>query len=748
MSDEFLKKHVVSILLILLCVFHLAVNIYYWTQEDIPPSYDCAYHLEISMEMSNIIKHPTSTFISDIFDTTPYYPPLPYIVTAIFFTLFGISPDIAYLSLMVWFFLVIYSTYLCGIILFDNKWAGVLAAFIVSCYPIVFGLTRLYYPDLSVLGTVSFTLACFLKSNLFTNRKWTILFGIAAGLAQTAKWTAIFFWLGIFTAYIIPKLLLSSNDDKNSEHYKTINIFLSGYIILFIIFAYMLNYFFNLMGMFHNYIPKLIIATFIYHIFVLIALILLYRTEKAKELFSNLRNLKWKTRINNLILAIIVMGIISLPWYIHHGSYLISQTSSVATDVAVDRNAPSIGSLKSLAAYLFFLENHQIHLFFFILFIISFLFSDKKTKRIQFALLFGIVVGYLAMTCVRLKDPRYTMPFLYLVSLVTAGGICSFKNKIIKMIFVIIAVAFGIFQYLMITTGFGLDPWARIIHTSYGDIVIFKSWGYGSHGDMNQNWHVKDILDKIALEKEPGQAARVYTLVNHHSIHYEVFNFYSKIKDLSILTKYPPVDSNGIDMNAALSDADFLIIKRGGYLGPEFSIIGLQSALDSLLKTDNIFGFEKVCSYPLPDNSTIELWKKENNFEGDALYDFGGLCKIYSYELKSSSVKKGDKTYLNVVMRVTPEIINNYMFFIHLYTQPDNKFLGAFDNPFNKKNRLGIANIQFVIDTSRAEGTGLGQIAVGFYDPVTWKRLPIKEISTGKDIGDIIYLDAFLEVNE
>ena len=749
LQDNFLKKYSVPLLLVLLCIFHLAMNIYYWSHEDIPPSYDCAYHLEISMEMANIIKHPTSTFISDIFDTTPYYPPLPYIVTALFLTFFGVSPDVAYFSLMVWFFLIIFSTYISGKVLFNNKWAGVIGALIISFYPIVFGLTRLYYPDLSVLATVSLTFACFLKSNLFTNRKWTILFGISAGLAQTAKWTAIFFWLGAFTAYIIPKLLISSeNNEKDSINYKIINRFFAGYIIIFVIFAYILNYIFNLMGLFSSYIPKLIIAAFIYHIFILVILILFYKTKKVKELLSNLCSLKWRTRIINLIMALIVMGIISFPWYIHHASYLISQTSSVATDVAVDRNAPSIGSLKSLSAYLFFLENHQIHLFFLILFIIAIIFSDKKTKRIQFALIFGIVVGYLAMTCVRLKDPRYTMPFLYLVSLVTAGGIISIKKCLLKYILISITIIFAIFQYLMITIGFGLEPWARIIHTSYGEFVIFKSWGYGSHGDMNQNWHIKDILNGMASEAKPDRITRAYTFVNHHSIHYEVFNFYSKIKGYKILTKYPPVDSNGIDINAALGDADFLIFKRGGYLGPDFSITGLQKALDVLLKSDRIIGFKKVISYPLPDNSTIELWEKDDNVEGSALYDFGGLCQIYKYELQPLSVKKGDKAYLDVVMRVTPEIINQYMFFIHLYTPSENKFLGAFDNPFEKKNQFGIVNIQFTIDTSRAESTGVGQVAVGFYDPATWLRLPVKEISTGKEIGNTVYLDAFLEIKE
>jgi 4-amino-4-deoxy-L-arabinose transferase-like glycosyltransferase len=69
-------------------------------------------------------------------------------------------------------------------------------------------LTRSFYPDLAVLALCSAAWTCFLKSNNLQRWRWSILFGICAGLAQMTKWTAFLFWLGPVFAWTIPQWLL------------------------------------------------------------------------------------------------------------------------------------------------------------------------------------------------------------------------------------------------------------------------------------------------------------------------------------------------------------------------------------------------------------------------------------------------------------------------------------------------------------------------------------------------------------
>jgi len=755
-SCDPLKRPVALALLGLLFVFHVVVNGLYLYREDLPPSYDPAHHLSISLKLMRAWSEPDGGVAKSLLEASSYYPPLPHFVTSLVFALSSVTPDAACASLLFWMLLLIVATYESGRILFDRA-AGLLAAAIVSLYPIAFGLSRAFYPDLAVLATCALTLACFLKSDTLLIRRWALLFGLSAGLAQMTKWTAFLFWIGAVVAYGLPQLIHRVETSKESieKNRRCLHRLLAGYLIGFILFAWLFDAITDRVGVLGaGYVQKLFLATALFHSFLLGALLFNRPTRRWIELYrgdSSASKLLRK-RIINLFLAILLAMVVCLPWYVVHGPFVLKSTVMTATTDAAQRGFPSIGSADSVLKYLFFLENHQIHLFFFLLFLLSLVVAGKKARSAQFPLLFGFAVAYFAMTCVRLKDPRFTMPFLYLIALITGGGLLSIPNRGWKWTIAIIAVGFGIVQCLLITFGLGLSPENHFLFPRYGEIALFKGKGYGSYEVLGQHWPVQKAVRLLAEDAPADRPKKVFTLVNHHCVHYEAFNFYARVARLPVRFAYPlpRVDGAGIDLARTFAEADALVVKRGGYLGPGFSIQGLEESLGLFLDSERetLFGFRRRHWLPLPDGTALDLWVKEEGETKwkDATLDFGGLGRLLAYQLEPASVKRGEKASLRVKMNLSKELARDYHLFIHLY-DPGNRFLGSFGGPVPIDDASSEAlELEFALDTSRALDVGLGQLALGVWNPTTGARLPITDFSTGQSLGDIAYLEAFTEI--
>ena len=185
------------ILLTILLLFH-ATNNYIWLKKDtLPPGWDQAAHLILSLEYFHALTTPSLDVIPRLFSVSNYYPPLFHISASPFYLLFGTSDDIACMSAIIFLGILIFSTYGIGKRIY-NRNTGLLSAFLVSMYPIIFGETREYLIDIPVVAMVALSIYVLLLSNNFKNKRYSILFGITLGLGMLTKWTFIFFIIGPF----------------------------------------------------------------------------------------------------------------------------------------------------------------------------------------------------------------------------------------------------------------------------------------------------------------------------------------------------------------------------------------------------------------------------------------------------------------------------------------------------------------------------------------------------------------------
>ena len=99
-----------------------------------PPSWDPAAHLRIAFGYWNVFVSGTDRFWLDLLSVEPFYPPFYHLTLLPVFAWLGISTDNAVVLNSIYLAVIILSTYGIGNRLYGKN-TGLLAAFLISCYP-------------------------------------------------------------------------------------------------------------------------------------------------------------------------------------------------------------------------------------------------------------------------------------------------------------------------------------------------------------------------------------------------------------------------------------------------------------------------------------------------------------------------------------------------------------------------------------------------------------------------------------
>lgn len=193
-------KNKFYILLLILISFSLIVCNFIWLKIDTrPPHWDFAWHLSNVLIYLNLLDKKQ---IFNMIVQYHYFPPLSYYLTIIAYKFFGISEDIAVLSLTPYLIILIFSIYKIGQTLKNNK-LGILMVISLIGMPFLMSQTREYQLDFPLTAMVALNLYLFLKTNLFKDRRFSFIFGCTSGLAMLIKWTYLIFFIGMIIASFI-----------------------------------------------------------------------------------------------------------------------------------------------------------------------------------------------------------------------------------------------------------------------------------------------------------------------------------------------------------------------------------------------------------------------------------------------------------------------------------------------------------------------------------------------------------------
>ncbi|MGB5932382.1 MAG: glycosyltransferase family 39 protein, partial [Anaerolineae bacterium] len=193
-------RYVDVIVLVCLFLFH-TVNNWIWAVSNVTLlGWDRSSHLAKTLIYNDILQHVNVRTVFTALTWPWNRPPLPFLTVVPFYRLFGISIDVALLSNCVYLAILLCSVYGIGRGLYDRK-VGLLAAFFVAFYPVLFSISRLSYVDYALTAMVSLSVYLLLRTDGFRSRKWSLLLGLGLGLGLLTKWPFIAF-AGAPVAYV------------------------------------------------------------------------------------------------------------------------------------------------------------------------------------------------------------------------------------------------------------------------------------------------------------------------------------------------------------------------------------------------------------------------------------------------------------------------------------------------------------------------------------------------------------------
>lgn len=236
LKDKIIKNKEIYFIL-LIYIFHIVNNyiiIIIQNFASLPVSVLESKNYAKSLQYLYLIKesilkcHFPSLLYSSSYSTDPPF----YLITTLpFYFLFGNSKGIAIMSNSLYFFVLLVSIYYIGKKIM-NKETGLLACFLVSMIPGVFGYSRVYHIPFALMALTTASICFLLYTDNFTNRKYSILFGISAGLLGLTKFIGAIYLIGPFIYFYYNAMVRQSNKYLKI---KIINFLTSTLICIFLL---------------------------------------------------------------------------------------------------------------------------------------------------------------------------------------------------------------------------------------------------------------------------------------------------------------------------------------------------------------------------------------------------------------------------------------------------------------------------------------------------------------------------------
>jgi hypothetical protein len=327
-------------------------------------------------------------------------------------------------------------------------------------------------------------------------------------------------------------------------------------------------------------------------------------------------------RAGHLADALIVGQVIAAPWYLPNLWSLVGYFfENLRTGVL--EGEPPVLSFQSLIYYLRLLEGYQLFGLLFALSVIAIIIVTARRLLPEVALLHSTIAGgWLSMTLLRTKDPRFTMPLLGLLLIFPARWLSSlgggYGPKVIKATLVALlgfqayAVNFGVSwlpQRIILAEGYqGSQRW---------DWNLYTQEFYGIFGrPRREDWKMDEIFRRILQEATGGRTpVRLAVVPDLPQFNHQTLLWRARLLGLPIRPDHPQSAARGIH---SFDEFDFVLMTEGDQ-GEPWST--RENGVLNRIILDHPERFRLVEMYPLPNGDFIRLYLCPSNGEAtDAVH--------------------------------------------------------------------------------------------------------------------------------
>ena len=457
-----MRRYLVLSALIAVC----GVSIILWNRADtLPPHQDEARHLLASLHYFRDLARPLPERLGNLlYARCETYPPLVYVATIPLYAVWGTGMDVAAAVNVIFTAILILSVYGIGRRLYSDA-VGLTAAVLVSCYPIIVGLSRLYVLEVPEAAMVALAVYAALRTERFGKAGRSVLLGLCFGLGMLVKW----------------------------------------------------------------------------HFFVFSAapIILLLTASPGRMLLSPPR----KTRVMNVLLAILAALAVAGPWYAHnYGKAMGFVLTNISPGYA--EAPPPVFSLNSVLFFPYALADTMILVPMLVLFLVGLAVACAR-KRASLLLLLWMAVPFLVMVFVKPKLPRYYTPVLPAIALLTAAGISAIRTAWFRR--ALYALAFGVsaVNFFLLTVPFppgGISLCAPIpfYDSRYDSWFAFRACflrselpSYGMGPPRAERWGIEGILRDVVAFGRGGEGHPVslgWFIFPHIRFHRYAIYYYAELE--------------------------------------------------------------------------------------------------------------------------------------------------------------------------------------------------------------------------
>ncbi|MFH2104984.1 MAG: glycosyltransferase family 39 protein [Parcubacteria group bacterium] len=208
----------------------MATNIVWIIQDQSPPLWDMAGHSYRSVYDSELVL--SGQLETLLISQETHYPFFTYLVTGVFYLFFGHLVDVPQYSLLLFLVIAQLATFAITKIFTGSDKAAFFASILLALFPLTAHFSRTYDLDYPLMAMFGLSFFCLLKTKFFSETKWSLLFGLAVGLAFLTK-----FMLPAFIAPLILVYLAYYFIGRKKKDYPLLKTVLRNGALAFLIFV-------------------------------------------------------------------------------------------------------------------------------------------------------------------------------------------------------------------------------------------------------------------------------------------------------------------------------------------------------------------------------------------------------------------------------------------------------------------------------------------------------------------------------